>query len=216
MKWAYAISHKQTAALLFAIIFLTVGGINILDRNTIETLEDSFSSVYEDRLLAESYIYKLTDHLYQKKLMMETWENDWQAMRNQMDLHNLAINAIIIDYEQTQLTPSEEIHFRNFKRTVNEIARTEATLFQHDDPKLMAERTTESFESVFKDLQHLSDIQVSEGRWLNEHSKRIMAGSDALTQLELAMLICIGLIIQVLIFASRSIVSRLPEKPSLN
>jgi hypothetical protein len=216
MKWAYAISHKQTAALLLAIIFLIVGGINVLDRNTIDTLEDSFSSVYEDRLLAESYIYKLSDHLYKKKLMMETSENSWKEFTQEMELHNLAINAIIIDYEQTRLTPSEEIYFRDFKNNVNEIVRREHAVLQHEDPKLIAEKTADPFVAAFTNLQHLSDIQVSEGRWLNENSKRIMAGSDALTQLELAMLICIGLIIQVLIFASRSIVSRIPEKPSLN
>ena len=216
MKWAYSISHKQTAAFLLAAIFLIIGGINILDRNAIETLEESFSSVYEDRLLAESYIYKLTDHLYQKKLMMETCTDDRQALQKHMDQHNQAINAIIIDYEQTTLTPSEEIYFRKLKNGVNEIVRTEGILFRLDDSQMLAERTTEPFRSVFKNLQHLSEIQVSEGRWLNERSKRIMAGSDALTQLELAMLICIGLVIQVLIFASRSIVARVPEKPSLN
>ncbi|MCP6134250.1 MCP four helix bundle domain-containing protein, partial [Klebsiella pneumoniae] len=77
----------------------------------------SFNAFYEDRLLAESYIYKLSDHLYQKKIMLD----NCSSQENKANLfgkikeHNAAIGLIIQDYEKTKLTPAETSGFLSFK-----------------------------------------------------------------------------------------------------
>ena len=57
MKWAYSIQQKFKAAALLAIVFVLVLISNLSGRYQMHKLSDSFSSVYEDRLVVESYIY---------------------------------------------------------------------------------------------------------------------------------------------------------------
>jgi hypothetical protein len=66
MKWIYRIQQKLPIAFLLAIILAGVFIKNMVERNSVSDLGDSFASVYEDRLLVESYIYQLSDRLYKK------------------------------------------------------------------------------------------------------------------------------------------------------
>lgn len=67
MKWAYSIQQKLKAALLLAVVCAVVLITNLLGRYHMGELGDSFSSVIKDRLVVESYIYMISDHLHQKK-----------------------------------------------------------------------------------------------------------------------------------------------------
>ncbi|MCB0634871.1 MAG: hypothetical protein KDD15_34300, partial [Lewinella sp.] len=60
MKWTYSIKNKTTAAILLAAILGLTMLTNLLQRKRFQELEHSFTSIYEDRLLAESYLF----HLY--------------------------------------------------------------------------------------------------------------------------------------------------------
>jgi hypothetical protein len=112
MKWIYRIRRKTAAALLFALLLIAIGVKNMVDSYQVAQLGDSFKSVYEDRLLVEGYIYRLSENLYQKKLLFDDFGNeDIEAFSKQISLHNLAINALIIDYANTRLTNEESLYF---------------------------------------------------------------------------------------------------------
>ncbi len=62
MKWIYHIKQKMQVAFLLGIIIFVVFGNHVMESRNVTELSGSFSSVYEDRLLVESYIYNLTSH----------------------------------------------------------------------------------------------------------------------------------------------------------
>ncbi|MNE73447.1 hypothetical protein D3C80_1694580 [compost metagenome] len=70
----------------------------------------------------------------------------------------------------------------------------------------------QQFIVALSNLNQLSAIQIAEGKKLMDGSKKIISESTLLTKLELAILIIIGLIIQVLIFASGSLVPKAQPK----
>jgi hypothetical protein len=71
MKWAYSIEQKIKAAMGLTVIFVFLFIKNVSDKHHFNELGDSFSAVYEDRLMAESYIYELSNHLSRKKLLVD-------------------------------------------------------------------------------------------------------------------------------------------------
>ena len=211
MKWAFGIRRKISAALLLAAIFVLVLVKNVVDGEHVAQLGSSFSSVYEDRLMVESYIFRISEHLFRKKILMDTSNSIAAAerIRPQVDGHSAAISHIITQYEKTKLTEAETRFFSDFKENIRQLTALEDSYFHSlsvgDDPHEVRNNINSEFNKASTNLGHLSGIQISEGRILNEHSKKIVAGSSLLTQFELGILIAIGLMIMVLVFESSSI-----------
>ncbi|MCW5909444.1 MAG: MCP four helix bundle domain-containing protein [Cyclobacteriaceae bacterium] len=218
MKWLYVIQQKARVAFLLGIIVLLVFLKSLIDRQNVSELGNSFSSIYEDRLLVESYIYKLSAHLYQKQLLMEqcSQPGDLRMLAARIAQHNQAIFDLIQEYEKTKLTTQESAFFEGFKKNMNEMVVLEAKLLDSQEEVVGAALLDQQFVTASQSLSELSIIQIEEGKNMANQSREIVAGSIVLTQFELAMLIVIGLIIQALIFASRSISPKILQKHHLN
>ena len=220
MKWAFTIRQKSKAAIILGVVFLLILGKNWYDERKVAELGNSFASVYEDRLVVESYIYQLSDHLYQKKIMLDNCSNpeNLPHLQTKLGQHNAAINALVLDYEKTKLTTAETNCFAALKNNVADITMLENKyLASFSNPDLVTKNGLDKrYETAMKNLHQLSGIQIAEGKILNDRSKQIIAGSSILTQFELAVLIAIGLIIQGLIFAAKSTVPKKLQKFSLN
>jgi hypothetical protein len=217
MKWIYRIQQKAQVAFLLAIVLMGILVKNVMERNNVSELGDSFSSVYEDRLLVESYIYQLSNHLYQKKLIFDNCEVNGNAIayRNEIEKHNTDISNLIHEYEKTKFTEKETAFFQSFKHSIRKITFLETQYLISTSGKNNSE-LDDQFKMAASDLQHLSNIQIAEGKILSDQSKKIVAGSTILTQFELGMIIIIGLIIQALIFASQSLTPKVTQNHNLN
>lgn len=216
MKWTYIIKQKLTVAILLTVVLGSVLLKNIIDSRNVSQLADSFSSVYEDRLVVEGYIYQLSDHLYQKKLIIDNCMRTGDAeIQNKIAQHHKAIIALIAEYERTKLTEKETQFFQEFK---NNIAALQLLEEHHVTQEAVNknEALNEKFTGAAANLHQLSLIQLDEGKALRENSKRIAAGSSMLTSIELVIIIGIAAIIQMLIFASGSIHSKFFQRPGLN
>jgi len=220
MKWIYAIQQKAQVAFLLALVLFGVFVKNVLDRNNVTHLGDSFSSVYKDRLLVESYIYKLSDQLYQKQILFDQCslqQNDMDQLSLIIGKHNATINTLIQEYEKTKLTDQESVAFASFKKSISQMAALESQyLHAQTDFATTNVYLDQQFISAASQLEQLSSIQIAEGKSMADQSIRIVAGSSILTQFELAMIIIIGLIIQALIFASNSLTPKTFQNHQLN
>ncbi len=220
MKWIYAIQQKAQVAFLLALILFGVFVKNILERNNVSELGDSFSSVYTDRLLVESYIYQLSDQLYQKQILFDQCSQPLSD-NNQLELkikrHNATIYSLIHEYEKTKLTDQESVYFDEFKRNIKHMETLESQyLRSYADFATINTSLDQQFISAAGHLNQLSSIQIAEGKSMTDQSRKIVAGSTILTQFELAMIIIIGLIIQALIFASNSLTPKTFQNHQLN
>jgi hypothetical protein len=217
MKWAYSFRERTKAALLLAVVLVLVFTVSWVEKRNVSELGTSFSSVYEDRLVVESYIYKFSDYLYQKKLIVDACalneQND--QLRKRIGLHNEAIRSMIHNYEKTKLTQEESVLFASFKKDMYAIMDAEVNLENSGSPEAKSV-IDEKVNDALINLDHLSAIQLSEGQLLNENSKKIIAGSDVLTQFEMAVLIIIGLLIQVLIITTNSTHPKMPQVHEMN
>ncbi|UTA69088.1 MCP four helix bundle domain-containing protein [Emticicia sp. 21SJ11W-3] len=221
MKWAYSIEQKVKAAMGLTVIFVFLFIKNVSDKHHFNELGDSFSAVYEDRLMAESYIYELSNHLSRKKLLVDdcNTKEEIAQIKDKIKQHNQSINALIVSYEKTKLTATEEVLFKDFKKKIAHGLSLEqkhiyrAGVYNSENVKYILD---EAFYGALNTLNHLSNIQITEGEKLNKTSQRIVLGSASDTQFELTLLIVLGTIILTLIFSSRSTMPKTPQNPSLN
>ena len=222
MKWAYSIQQKLKAALLLAVVCAVVLITNLLGRYHMGELGDSFSSVIKDRLVVESYIYMISDHLHQKKLALNTYsELANPDVRSEIGLHNEFINKMLSLYDKTLLTEEEAVYLKDFKANITALQGLELHFMQSppDEAAQHAADLTllnEQFHLASANLFRLSQIQVKEGKTLNDKSQSIVNSSSLLTSFEMAMLICIAIILQIIVLASRPAISRKWQQSNLN
>lgn len=187
MKWSYSLKQKALASVLLAVVFLFIILNNIYERRNIAKLNESFSSIYRDRLLAESYIYLFSDLLHNRAEL-----NEKNSSTAQIELIDEKILLLVKDYEATVLTQQESSYFDSFK----EVILIEDKI-----------QTKINYSAAFALLERLSNIQVDEGTRLKKESSNMFLGSDISFKLEMAILIVIALIMQVIIFSSKSAIA---------
>ena len=170
-----------------------------------------FVSFYDDRLVVESYIFEITEHLFLMKLSVNQPELESNMLEKDIEAHRTAIFNIIEDFENTNLTTDEALHLSELKQKVHQLGNNankgdgmDVAVFNLD------------FEEAFEDVNALSAIQLYEGGKLLEESRKTVNRSGMWTQLEMAVLVILLVIIYLLIFSSRSIRSKMKQNPSLN
>lgn len=220
MKWIYRVQNKLQIAFMLIVVLMLVFGKSVIEKNNVSELGGSFSSVYEDRLLAESYIYEISDLLYQKKMLLDQCQLNFSAvdLNQRVSTHNQRIDSLIFYYQNTQLTTHESELFSSLCGNVTAIRKIEAELIQpvagiaaQSYAKLDAQ-----FQLISENLHQLSMIQIKEAKRLNDDSKRILAGITVLTQFEQGMLIVISLIIIALIISGPTFIPAQPLNSRLN
>lgn len=209
MKWGFGIRQKVTLAVILSFILVLFFVKSMLTRNHVHELGSSFSSVYEDRLIVESYIYRLSEILYHKKIVTGTdpGKGASPTLEQSIRQYNESIQTLLAAYEKTKLTKEEDMVFRKLKVSIGQIALLEKQFIRAlgNETEWTKAKTDlhDAFDYASVQLGCLSSIQLAEARNLNEHSKKIVAGSALLTEMETGVLIFGTLIIHILIFSSR-------------
>ncbi len=211
MKWTYIITQKIKAALALIIVFVLVLLTNLLDKRYFSKLQDSFTSVYEDRLVAENYIFRLSSYLNEKN---QLYDQPTQNFLSRNQIINDSIQLIVEKYEDTKLTQDESLYFFSLKKQLEKLMLFDSKLSEND---LEENREWNSkFNPIWSNLEALAKIQLTEGKRLITESEKVIHQSNTTFRLELAVLIIIGLIIQALIFTSKSLKPKFNQKSNLN
>jgi len=212
----YNIRHKgKIALLLFVLICLEI--LNAVShKNNISEMGEACSSVYQDRLVAQDYLYKLEGQVYHRKLAIEKdAETDQPAMERQ----NRQSLEIIAGYEKTKLTAAEKELLDQLKQQLQAVFALETQLMAQpatDRKPGLLKQYEEQTDALLKNLHALSDIQIAEGRHLTDNSMKLVQFSTVQNQFNWALILIIGIVIQALVFASRSTLPRLPQNEQLN
>ncbi|AGA79171.1 MCP four helix bundle domain-containing protein [Echinicola vietnamensis] len=222
MKWIYSLKSRVTIAILLMVLFVSVFVKNMLDEENVTDLTTSCSTIYQDRLLPESYIYHLSDFLNKKQRLIDNCEDgtEFNAFQSSNEGFNAEIDSILVDFEATYLTQEEAEALTDLKSNIQALYSVENAMQHEDDNRgdfqSARERSNELIAEASTNLQQLSDIQLTVGKQVNDDSKRIMAGSSILTRFETAILLVLGLVINALIFGVVSSRSKIRQRPNWN
>ncbi|WP_176214637.1 MCP four helix bundle domain-containing protein [Reichenbachiella faecimaris] len=215
MKWTYSIKQKFKAAMSLAMVFLLVLATNLIDRNHFTELQESFSSVYKDRLLVENYIFKLSGLIHQKHMLLHHSEaSEWSA-KNQIQI-NEAIDTLLMAYEKTKYTIIETQLFEEFKAELMQIKNLERLYYADSTSSEMISEIKNKQLQLMTLLEGLSNVQIEEGERLINESNSVINTSHSISRIEIVILIVIGIFAQALVLTSKTLKPKKPQNFNLN
>ncbi len=204
------------------VVFTSVFIKNLLEEGNVSDLAGSFTTIYEDRLLPESYIFHLSEILYKKRILIDqcVGQQEYLADIKINRDYNQQIDSILVDFQATLLTEDEALYLAALEKDIQSIYGVERNLALRqvsDDDFVTAKINSDQLISQAADkLNKLSEIQLSVGKELNDHSQKIVAGNSILTRFETAILIIMALVINALIFGLVSSRSKISQRAHLN
>lgn len=207
MKWTFSIQNKFTASGVLLLLCLLVLLSNYIDRTHTKNVKNMISTLYEDRLVAEEYILKMTSGIYQIKEVINSNAHETNKAKA---VNNLLINfkKENTDYKQTKLIEIEKIKADELSTTLSAF---EYVPLKDDKTKL------ELANKLLGILSELSNVQLNESKQIMRYAESLYTSSKTSSQFVFALIIVILLVLQALVFTSKTLLSPGKTKsPSLN
>lgn len=206
MKWTHSIKNRLGASVVLLALCLLVLLSNYLDRLHTQNVKSSISTMYEDRLIVEVYILRMTQNVYQIREILKAGENN----PNGTNVDSLARdfkNTFNI-YSKTRLTKIEKAtavklirDFRDFEQTLSK---------GNVEPAIHTDR-------ILNSLNRLSTIQLDESKLIMKQVEAQYATIKASSQFAFAIVIVILIVLQVMVFSGESLIPVFkPKDPTLN
>jgi hypothetical protein len=228
MKWTLFIQQKLKVAGLLGLVIVIVIITNLVERKRVDDMGDSFISFYRDRLVPAADIFYFAENLYQKHLYVQKYllVKDPESLSNMskvLQRHNSVIDSLVRAFDQTYQVETEYLCFDGFKSKINHYKDLEQTIvtlseggqLQHAHD-VFNQKAAPLFRELMADLKELTEIQTEVGLSMINTSMGSVAGSQLISNLQIGLILLIGIIIEVLILTSRVIKTRQKQKFNLN
>jgi hypothetical protein len=228
MKISFDIKQKTKVAILLFCIMACTLLIRTLEDQNIKSLNNSFSSLYTDRLVPALLLFDIAEHLHAKQALIN---NILQGninvakpydLLNQISAHDVAITGFVLKYEKTYLVKSEKQLLNELKISLDKSKLVEQSMsalseLNNTAPgrRLLELKTAQTFNAAVKNLKALMNIQNQVGEELIKESAFIISDNKIYSSLQTALAVMIGILTVALVFASRSIIIPI-EKFHLN
>lgn len=213
MKFAFSLKNKlKIAFLLFCIMCCTLL-IRFLEDKSVEKINESFISMYNDRLVPATDLYFIGENLYHKNAILQEVLLGNDVLQGsmalvKMDKHNRKIDSVINKYELTLLVKQEQNFLNELKKAL--------VVQQGLEVKILSMVGSESkavYESVGRNaanqtlakLSALIKIQSNVGSELIKGSKIFVSGTKVYSTLQVILAIVIGIMIVAIISASNAV-----------
>ncbi len=223
MKWSFVIQQKFKAAILLGGIMALIIGATLISRYNVEGIDESFSSIYKDRLVPATTILYLTENLYRKRLSLENYlysevQQSPAHVKAQLRAHDRSIDSLIRLFEKTYLVDEEAKSLLGFKSQIGHYAKLENRVLAlctagsfSEAKQLFSAPGGTTFESTILNLNELAAIQSTIGNDLVKASKVNVASFGIISFLQISLAIVTGLVVIILIRNSQII-----QKPRSN
>jgi hypothetical protein len=217
MRFAYTLKQKtKIATLLFFVMACSIL-IRVLEDKSVKSMNKSFMSMYNDRLVPVTDLYYISEHMYAKqdlfeRLLCSGAPVNLTAVSERIDRRNTAVGSLISKYEKTQLVDQEKKSLDLFKDRWLKSTAIEKNILQMiadnavDNGRQLYETTgRQAVQSSIRKLSELIKIQTKIGQELIHDSEFMVSGSKIYSALQLALAILIGITIVAIISASNVI-----------
>jgi len=214
MKFAFSLKNKlKTAFLLFCIMCCTLM-IRFLEDKSVEKINDSFISMYNDRLIPATDLYFIAENLYYKnailqELLLGNDAAEGSTMLVNMNKHNRKIDSVINKYELTFLVKQEKNYLNEFKKALLVQQRIEAKMLNMasaEEGKSIYESTgKKAVNQTLAKLSALIKIQSKVGNELIKGSRIFVSGTKVYSTLQVILAIVIGIMIVNIVSASNMV-----------
>jgi hypothetical protein len=213
MKFAFSLKNKlKIAFLLFCIMCCTLL-IRFLEDKSVEKINESFISMYNDRLVPATDLYFIAENLYHKSAILQQTLSESGAVNSsigivKMNKHNRKIDSVINKYELTLLVKQEQNFLNDLKKALVIQQGLEVKILS-----IAGAEGREIYESMGRNaanqtlikLSALIKIQSKVGSELIKGSEIFVSGTKVYSTLQVILAIVIGIMIVAIISASNAV-----------
>lgn len=207
MKWTYSIRNKMVASGALFMLCILVLASNYIDRNHTSNVKESISTLYEDRLIVEDYILKMTIDIYQIKQALNTADLDHKHSSDKIAALLSHIDRLRVAYLKTKFTETEDVTFTELVKTLNEFESSAS-----DSIQLKQELASKALVL----LSELSTIQLEESKLIMKQAENLYMSGKSASQFAFIVTIIILLVLQALVFTTKTLTTNQPTSSRLN
>lgn len=191
--------------LVLGVSFLLILIANLVDYRYILKVRHNVNSIYEDRVVAQDYIYQLSGLFYQKQLSMG--KNRANLCLNDQ---NDSIEQLLLNFSKTELTQNESGFFSDLKKNYTELMSLENVVFSQPKEPTLAIRQdiSREFQEIRRNLDDLEGVQFREGGQMTQLSNRSLGMNAFLSKVELAFLIVNGAVILYMVLLGTNLMGK--------
>jgi len=213
MKFAFSLKNKlKIAFLLFCIMCCTLL-IRFLEDKSVQKINESFISMYNDRLIPATDLYFIAENLYHKNaILQETFAKNYVAQApiviSQLNRHNRKIDSVVNKYELTLLVKQEKTFLNDLKNALviqEEVENKVLNLAEEEGRKIYESIGRNAATQTLEKLSALIKIQSKVGDELIKDSKIFVSGTKVYSTLQVILAIVIGIMIVAIISASNAV-----------
>jgi hypothetical protein len=214
MRFAYSIKQKLRIAILLFFIMACSILIRILEDKSVNKMNASFISLYNDRLVPAMDLYHVVENVNARKELLESviYSNakvPQENLKSKLIAYNANIDSLIRKYEQTYLVQQEKKDLIRLKQSLQEILSMEQKLVNYmhnEDAEMVLIFYETSGKQIFLNttnhLSSLIDTQTKVGNDIIKQTEQIVSGTKIYSNLQLALAILIGVLIVGILFTS--------------
>lgn len=229
MRFAYSVKQKmKIAVLLFCIMACTIL-IRFLEDKSVKSMNESFISLYNDRLIPATDLFYIAEYVDQKRSLLEDMLYsssevvfNFEALRTDLQKINISVDSLIQTYEKTYLVKQEKENIAELKanlsavktiemRTMN-IVKNQGLEKARNVHELMGRKASGD---VIKGLSELMRIQRIVGAELTRDTEFMVSGNKLYSAFQTVLAIVIGILIVGIVFTS-NVVNIRNDKFNLN
>ncbi|MEQ8908091.1 MAG: chemotaxis protein [Vicingaceae bacterium] len=176
-------------------VFLLVFATNRIDKNNFKRVEESVDNIYNDRLLAKELLLEVSLKFHNKELAYSL--NDSSYLKEKNDLVNAQITDILKTFDRVEATEKEERILTKLNRNHKKLIALEENLASNDT--LYTGKCAQLFSDINANIKALASEQVNEGKQQKFLAREALASVELFSQIEIYILIILGLLIQIII-----------------
>lgn len=196
-------SRRLKFFLVLGISFLLILIANLIDYNYILNVRHNVNSVYQDRVVAQDYIYQLNNLFHQKQLSLT--ENTPSVYS---ESQNDSIDRLLASFAETELTPNESNFFVALQKNYVELVSLENVLSAQNTAHAVREDIKRELHEIKRNLDDLEGVQFTEGGQMTQLSNRSLGMNAFLSKLELAFLIVNGAVILYMVLLGTNLMGK--------
>ncbi|MAY82770.1 MAG: chemotaxis protein [Flavobacteriales bacterium] len=176
-------------------VFGVIAATNLIDKDSYLRMKESVENIYEDRLMAKSYIFDIIVEVNEKEVAVAKGDTAFFSTKNESV--SLKIKDLVDRFSQTELTQKEEKVLRDFEDHLEELEGFERAYQKNgyaDDKAVIKQ-----LELINQDLRILSSIQLEEGERQLNISRKAIEDVELFTKIEIYVLIALAIMVQIIV-----------------
>jgi len=181
-------------------------GKNLIERQSFRSISSTFTEVYNDRLVVEGYIFKISEKLFKIQKLVDHCDLDYDYSKvvNEISQQEKEILSLVSEFEATNLTEQEAAYLTDFKKIIETDLNIKSYNLLYTDSSGVNKEQVKIYDQKIsraqQDLDNLSKIQLQEGEKLISKAKVLINRSQIWAQFEVALLIILVIVMFLLLF----------------